>query len=123
MVEYLKGPAGNGGAFPCPKSYKLSRSFTAETLRLRTKSRNRAATNVFMQNTKFGLFFAHSGIMPFSRTLTEKLLTFGLGRGIEYYDAPAVRQIVREARKDNYRFSRLISGIVNSTPFQMRKSP
>ncbi len=59
----------------------------------------------------------------FVRTLTEKLLTFGLGRGVEYYDAPAVRQIVQDARADNYRFSRLIIGIVKSTPFQMRKSP
>jgi hypothetical protein len=53
-------------------------------------------------------------------TLTEKLLTFALGRGVEYYDAPAVRRIVRDARKDEYRFSALILGIVNSTPFQMR---
>ena len=59
----------------------------------------------------------------FVRTLTEKLLTFGLGRGVETYDAPAIRQIVREAKGDNYRFSRLIVGIVNSVPFQMRKSP
>lgn len=59
----------------------------------------------------------------FVRTLTEKLLTFGLGRGVEHFDAPAVRRIVRDARKDNYRFSRLILGIVSSTPFQMRKSP
>jgi len=59
----------------------------------------------------------------FVQTLTEKLLTFGLGRGVEYYDAPAVRQIVRDARADNYRFSRLIIGVVKSTPFQMRKSP
>lgn len=59
----------------------------------------------------------------FVRTLTEKLLTFGLGRGIEYYDAPAVRQIVQGARADNYRFSRLIIGVAKSTPFQMRKSP
>lgn len=59
----------------------------------------------------------------FVRTLTEKLLTFGLGRGIEHYDAPAVRQIVRDARADNYRFSQLIIGVVKSTPFQMRKSP
>jgi hypothetical protein len=58
----------------------------------------------------------------FVRTLTEKLLTYGLGRGVEYYDAPAVRQIVREARDDKYRFSTLIVGIVKSTPFQMRKS-
>jgi hypothetical protein len=59
----------------------------------------------------------------FVRTLTEKLLTFSLGRGIEYYDAPAVRQIVADAKGENYRFSRLIVGIVQSTPFQMRKTP
>jgi hypothetical protein len=59
----------------------------------------------------------------FTRTLTEKLLTFALGRGVEDYDAPAVRKIVSEARHDNYRFSRLVLGIVESTPFQMRKAP
>ena len=58
----------------------------------------------------------------FVRTLTEKLLTFGLGRGVEYHDAPAIRQIVRDVRNDNFRFSRLILGIVNSPPFQMRKT-
>jgi hypothetical protein len=59
----------------------------------------------------------------FVQTLTEKLLTFALGRGVEYYDAPAVRQIIRDAKKDDYRFSKLILGIVSSTPFQMRKAP
>jgi hypothetical protein len=58
----------------------------------------------------------------FVRTLVEKLLTFALGRGIEFYDAPAVRRIVRDARSDNYRFSSLVVGIANSTPFLMRKS-
>jgi hypothetical protein len=58
----------------------------------------------------------------FAGTLTEKLLTFALGRGVEYYDAPAVRAIVRDAAKDNYRFSSLILGIVHSAPFQMRKA-
>ncbi|MCI0357480.1 MAG: DUF1592 domain-containing protein [Planctomycetaceae bacterium] len=58
----------------------------------------------------------------FVQTLTEKLLTFALGRGVEYYDAPAIRKIVREAREDDYRFSRLIVGIASSTPFQMRQS-
>jgi hypothetical protein len=57
-----------------------------------------------------------------ARTLTEKLLTFALGRGIEYYDAPAIRKIVRDAREDNYRFSKLILGIAESIPFQMRAS-
>ncbi len=58
----------------------------------------------------------------FVGTLTEKLLTFALGRGVEYYDAPAVRKIVHEAREADYRFSSLILGIVTSTPFQMRRS-
>jgi hypothetical protein len=58
----------------------------------------------------------------FTGTLTEKLLTFALGRGIEYYDAPAVRTIVRDAGKDGYRFSSIILGIVKSTPFQLRKT-
>lgn len=57
-----------------------------------------------------------------ARTLTEKLMTFALGRGIEYYDAPAIRQVVRGARDDDYRFSRLVIGIVNSVPFRMRTS-
>ena len=54
--------------------------------------------------------------------LTEKLLTFALGRGVEYFDAPAIRAIVREAEADDYRFSSLILGIVKSVPFQMRNS-
>jgi hypothetical protein len=58
----------------------------------------------------------------FAATLTEKLLTFALGRGVEYYDAPAVRKILREAEPRGYRFSSLILGIVNSAPFQMRRS-
>ena len=58
----------------------------------------------------------------FVGTLTEKLLTFALGRGVEPYDAPAVRKIVRDARANDYRFSSLIVGIATSTPFQMRKS-
>jgi hypothetical protein len=58
----------------------------------------------------------------FAGTLTEKLLTFALGRGVEYYDAPAIRQILREAEPTGYRFSSLIVGIVKSVPFQMRRS-
>lgn len=58
----------------------------------------------------------------FVSTMTEKLLTFALGRGVEYYDAPAVRKIVREAKAEDFRFSSLILGVVKSTPFQMRRS-
>jgi len=58
----------------------------------------------------------------FASTLTEKLLTYALGRGIEHYDAPAVRKIVRDAKAHEFRFSSVILGVVNSTPFRMRRS-
>ena len=56
----------------------------------------------------------------FVGTLTEKLLTFALGRGIEPSDGPAVRRIVNQAGQSDYTFSSLINGIVSSTPFQKR---
>jgi len=58
----------------------------------------------------------------FVRTLTEKMLTYALGRGLEYYDMPTVRGIARDASRDNYRFSSVVLGIVKSTPFQMRRT-
>ena len=58
----------------------------------------------------------------FVTTVTEKLLTYALGRGVEYYDQPAIRTILREAARSEYRWSSLILGIVKSTPFQMRAS-
>ena len=58
----------------------------------------------------------------FVGTFTEKLLTYALGRGVDYYDAPATRAIVRKARSQNYRASSIILGVVNSPSFQMRKS-
>ena len=60
--------------------------------------------------------------IEFVTTVTEKLLTYALGRGIEYYDRPAIRAIVREAAMDDYRWSSLILGITRSLPFQMRRS-
>jgi hypothetical protein len=56
----------------------------------------------------------------FVRTMTEKLLTYGTGRALKYYDMPVVRSIARDAAKNDNRFSSLISGIVKSDPFQMR---
>jgi mono/diheme cytochrome c family protein len=58
----------------------------------------------------------------FPRTVTEKLLSYALGRRVEYYDRPAVRSIVRDAAAQNFRWSALISGIVKSPAFQMRRS-
>jgi hypothetical protein len=56
----------------------------------------------------------------FPRTVTEKLLTYALGRRLDYYDRPAVRQIVRDAAASDFRWSSLILGIVKSPPFLMR---
>jgi hypothetical protein len=58
----------------------------------------------------------------FVGALTEKLLTFALGRGVGYYDAPAIRAIVRDTRAQHYRLSSIILGVVTSQPFQMRQS-
>jgi hypothetical protein len=55
-------------------------------------------------------------------TMTEKLMTYALGRTLEHQDMPAVRTIVRSAARDNYRFSSLVRGIVSSVPFQMRSA-
>ncbi|HUL80870.1 MAG TPA: DUF1592 domain-containing protein [Gammaproteobacteria bacterium] len=59
----------------------------------------------------------------FARTVTEKLMTYALGRGVEYYDMPVVRGIVRDAEKDHYRFQTLILDVVKSEPFQMNSKP
>ena len=56
----------------------------------------------------------------FATVVTEKLLIYALGRGIEYYDAPAVRRIVRGSAADDYGLASLVVGVVRSTPFQMR---
>jgi mono/diheme cytochrome c family protein len=58
----------------------------------------------------------------FVRTVTEKMLTYALGRGVEYYDAPVVRQLVRDLERDESSWSALVLGIVRSRPFQMRRA-
>ncbi|MFL6826967.1 MAG: DUF1592 domain-containing protein, partial [Bradyrhizobium sp.] len=57
----------------------------------------------------------------FVETFTEQLLTYALGRGVEEYDRPVLRQILREAHSEDYRWSSIILGIINSAPFQMRR--
>jgi hypothetical protein len=59
----------------------------------------------------------------FVLAMTEKLMIYALGRGVEYYDMPAVRKIVRDAARSDYKFSSLLMGVVTSDPFQMRKIP
>ncbi|HWE53727.1 MAG TPA: DUF1592 domain-containing protein [Bryobacteraceae bacterium] len=85
------------------------------------------ASGEFSDGTKFegvaGLRKAmqeHSA--EFVYRMTERLLTYGLGRGSDWYDAPAIRAAVNQAKKDDYRFSSLLMGVVESVPFQMRLS-
>jgi hypothetical protein len=59
----------------------------------------------------------------FAGTVVKQLLTYALGRGIEHYDMPAVRRIVRDSASTEYSWPSLIQGIVKSAPFQMRRSP
>jgi hypothetical protein len=61
--------------------------------------------------------------VDFATTVTEKLMIYALGRGLEYYDKPAVRAIIRKTAADNYRLPALIAAVVESKPFQMRRTP
>ena len=63
------------------------------------------------------------GDHEFIRTVTEKLLTYALGRGVDYYDAPTIRHIVRGLESDDFRWSSLVQRIVASEPFQKRRAP
>ena len=56
----------------------------------------------------------------FVQTVTEKLMIYALGRGLQPYDMPSVRAIVRATAQSHYRFSSIVLGIINSTPFQKR---
>jgi hypothetical protein len=59
----------------------------------------------------------------FVQTMTEKFLSYALGRSLTAYDMPTVRKIVRDASRDNYRFSSIVMGIAESAPFQMERTP
>jgi mono/diheme cytochrome c family protein len=59
----------------------------------------------------------------FVQTMTQKMMMYAVGRSVEYYDMPAVRKIVRDAAKDNYRFSSIVLGIVKSAAFQSQRAP
>jgi hypothetical protein len=76
--------------------------------------------NVFQGLDEFRATLKSSQL--FRLVLAEKLLTYALGRGVEPYDMPAVRAIVRDAADDDNRFSQFILGVVNSTPFRMRRT-
>jgi len=58
----------------------------------------------------------------FVGVMTEKMMTYALGRGVEYYDMPSVRKVVQDAGKNNFRFSSIVLGVVKSAPFQMKEA-
>jgi hypothetical protein len=58
----------------------------------------------------------------FVSTIVEKLLMYSIGRNVQYYDAPAIRAVVRDAARDDYKFSALVVGVMKSAPFQMRQA-
>jgi hypothetical protein len=58
----------------------------------------------------------------FVGVLTERMLTYAVGRGLEYYDMPAVRKIVQDARSADYKFSSIVLGVTRSVPFQMKET-
>jgi mono/diheme cytochrome c family protein len=59
----------------------------------------------------------------FVSTITEKLMMYGVGRNVQYYDRPAIRAIIKQAARNNYTFASLVLGVVESAPFQMRETP
>ena len=98
--------------------------------RYRTRNESNApidASGVLPDGTRFdGAAGLRAALLErpdlFVTTLTEKLLTYALGRGVEYYDAPAIRAIAGAAAADGHRFSTLILGVIKSPPFQMRRT-
>ena len=54
----------------------------------------------------------------FVQTMTEKLMTYALGRSVEYFDMPSIRKIVKDTKRDNYKFSSIVMGIVSAPAFQ-----
>jgi hypothetical protein len=85
------------------------------------------ASGVLPDGTKFnGIAELKKALLrhpeQFVQTVAEKLLMYGISRNVQYYDQPAVRAIVQQARVSNYRFASLVLGVVKSAPFQMRRS-
>jgi hypothetical protein len=84
------------------------------------------ATGILPDGTKVdGVITLRGALMRYSdqfvRVVTEKLMTYALGRGVEYQDMPMVRAISRDAAANKFRFSSLVMGIVKSDPFQMNQ--
>jgi len=108
-----------------PLGFSLENYDAIGTFRTKSDGKPVEANGVMPNGTKFdgldGLrSVLHGRQDEFAATVTEKLLTYALGREIEYYDQPVVRQIARDAAPADYRWSSIILGITKSMPFQMR---
>ena len=87
-----------------------------DTCRSTSRSRSESGTTVRGPSELRAALLQHPE--QFAQTLTEKLTMYALGRGVEYYDMPEIRKIVKDARRDNYRFSSIVTGIISSPEFQ-----
>jgi cytochrome c551/c552 len=121
---------------PCASCHKLMDpiGFALENFDADAKWRNKQggdggvpidASSVLWDGTKVdGPIELRQALLHYSpqfvRMITEKLMTYALGRGVEYYDMPVIRSIVRDADKNNDRFTALLLGVIKSAPFQMR---
>jgi hypothetical protein len=128
MAEHRKNPACSGcHQLMDPTGFSLENYDAIGRWRTQDSNTPIDASGGLPDGSKFeGVAGLEQAILKrpelFAATFTEKLLTYALGRGVEYYDAPAVRKIVRDAGANDFRFSSFILGIANSTPFQMRRS-
>jgi hypothetical protein len=126
MEEHRKNPACSGcHRIMDPIGFSLENFDAVGKWRTKEGSIRIDASGELTDGTKVdGPLSLQRGLMRYSpqfvRTVTGKLLTYGLGRGVQYYDMPLVRRIVKDAGRDNYRFSSIVLGIVKSAPFQLR---
>ena len=101
------------GTFSVVQSRYLLPTTAESVLRITTCPENGSCRNI-----QSNALLSRSDV--FVRTMTEKLLAYGTGRALKYYDMPVVRAIDRDAARNDNRFSSLIVGIVKSDPFQMK---
>jgi Protein of unknown function (DUF1592)/Protein of unknown function (DUF1588)/Protein of unknown function (DUF1585)/Protein of unknown function (DUF1595)/Protein of unknown function (DUF1587)/Cytochrome C oxidase, cbb3-type, subunit III len=126
MVQHRANPACAGcHARMDPIGFALENFDAVGKWREHDAGVNIDASGVFPDGTKFdGVTGLKKALLQhpdeFTGTVAEKLLMYAIGRNLQYYDAPAVRAIVREAARNNYTFGSLVAAVVKSTAFQMR---
>ena len=131
MRERMEQHRNNPACTSChqmmdPIGFALDRFDRIGRYRLAENGRTLDATGKLVDGQAFdGPSELRQALMHYSpqfvQTIAERLLTYALGRGVEYYDMPVVRSIVREANANEDRFSALVMGVVNSKPFQMNQ--